>query len=654
MKHFIKLFILLFLVLNFSASFAQTTTPPTQTELDLQKARRAFDESRFYTAATMYRKIYDKIKDPDQKATTAYMIAESYRKANMTRQALSWFENILNAKYPDPQVLFIYGQVLKNFERYDEAGRQFYDFLFEVPDDPNGKREMLSCEISQKWKSNPTRFAVTPLNNLNSPVSDYSPFIVGNTMYYASSREGATGNLTFEWTGQKYADIFETNNAGGNWIKPVPVGTINTPYNEGVIWVDSTGSTMYYTQCNSFDGKGANCKIYVTYKVDNNWSAPVVLPFSSDSFSVGHPAMHPDGKRMFFASDMPGGFGEKDLYIIDYNPNTQNWGTPKNLGAHINSSDDDMFPYVADDGTIYFSSKGHIGMGGLDIFKIRDSSGTYTVPENLKYPLNSGGDDFGIIFLKGNETKAAGETIGYFSSNRFDGTADDDDIYSISVKPFIFLVKGRVFDKETKEILPQARVGISGPDGKEISSIKSSDKGEYSFELTPEQINRIAAGKELYFKSPAVTIYPTGIKQDSTFVLDIYLDPIPAAEVEITLSGIYYDLDKYDLRPESKKALDSLIIILNENPSITIEIASHTDSRAETGYNQELSQKRAQSVVNYLLERKIEKGRLTAVGYGESRLINDCVDGVECTEAQHQQNRRTSFRVLSTDYKGRR
>lgn len=654
----IFLFFFLFVSLAVFAQDESETAPvqqqqPTVFDLEMRKAERVFLAKKFNTAAGMFKKLYPKAKDEDQQQKVLYYIAESYRQANNFKQAFEWYEKLVNTKYPDPRILYSYGLLLKNFERYDDAARQFNDYLFEVPGDKEAEREMQSCKTAQEWKLNPKKFAIKNVKELNTQYSDYAPFYTANKLIWASSRTEATGNEIFEWTGQKCSDFFEASYNGSAFGKVANLkGGVNTNFNEGVAWIDSTATIMYFTQCNGMDGKGVNCKIYVSYFQGNEWTKPTVLPFCSDSFSTGHPAMTADQKRMYFASNMPGTMGEKDIFSISYDPVKDKWGTPVNLGPNVNSTQDDMFPFVDDKGALYFASKGHKGMGGLDLYVTGDSAGTFKKAQNLQYPINSGGDDFGITFLPASATNTDGP-IGYLCSNR-EGGEGDDDIYSISIKPFVFVVKGKVIDKETNSALPGANVDFTKKDGAIAFSARSGNNGDFVTELSLNELYKVNAGKDKYFKSTDQMISTEGVAKDSTVEITIYLDPIPSEEYEFTLQGIYYDLDKADLRPEAKKILDSLIVILRNNPTLVIELASHTDSRAEADYNIKLSQRRAQSCVDYLMQNGIPKDRLKPVGYGETKLVNDCADGVDCTEEEHQQNRRTTFRVLSTDYKPKR
>ncbi|MES2689363.1 MAG: OmpA family protein [Bacteroidota bacterium] len=637
-------FLFLFLCI---AAFAQQTV--TVFDLDFDKAKVLFLNKKYNTAAGAFKKIYPKAPDEEKKSEVLFYIAESYRLSNNFKQAFDWYEQLINTKYPDPKILYSYGLLLKNFERYDDAARLFGDYLFEVPGNKNAEREIQACRIAGGWKLTPQKFSINNIKELNTPYSDYSPYLSQGKLTWSSARTESTGNIIFEWTGQKCADIFEAplNNGSVGSLRKVP-GLVNSNYNEGVAWLDSTNTTMYFTQCNGTDGKGLNCKIYVSYNQNNQWSAPQVLPFCSDSFSTGHPAFSPDMKRLFFASNMPGSFGEKDVYYIDYNPITTKWGTPVNLGPNVNSTEDDMFPYAHNDGKIYFSSKGHYGMGGLDLFYTTDSAGTFSKAQNLRSPINSGGDDFGISFTNETDKK---KPVAYYSSNR-EGGQGDDDLYTISIKPYIFLVKGTVIDRESGSPLSGVSVSITSQDVAPLI-VKTGGKGDFITELGLNNTFTLSGGKEKYFRSSEQLVSTRNIITDTTIEVKIYLDPIPDEGVEFTLQGIYYDVDKSDIRPDAAKVLDSLVVILKNNPSLLIELASHTDSRAEEEYNLKLSQRRAQSCVDYLVKKGIAKDRLKAVGYGESKLVNDCVDGVDCTEEQHQENRRTTFRVLSTDYKGK-
>lgn len=629
---------------------AQEKQVPTY-QYDLDRADMAYVAKKYNTAAGLYQKVYSKIKNADEKQKVLFKIAESYRRSNNFKQAIKWYEEVLNSKYPDPKVLYSYGQLLKNYERYEEASRTFYDYLFEMPDDTHAKDAMSSCNIASEWKAKPEKFNIINLKEINSEFSDYNPIITNKKLYFTSSRKESTGSGIFEWTGQKYSDIFESELQENGFTKPNPSKGINTNFNEGAAWFDQDGSSVYFTQCNGADGKGLNCKIYVSYFQNNSWTVPESLPFNSDSFSCGHPAFSKDGKTLYFSSDRPGGFGEKDIWKIAYDPVKNTWGEPSNIGNLVNTYEDELFPSVDENDNLYFSSKGHTGMGGLDLFKSNYSNGNFSKAENLKYPINSGADDFGINFIpKLNQKKDS--YIAYFSSNR-EGGVGDDDIYGITIKPFVFMVKGKVQEREGLAPIAAATVKLKNQEGKSFFEIKTNEKGEFTGEIPLQFLLEIGASKDKYLSSSSVLIDSRGIQKDSLLELTFLLDQVPTEDVEITIKGIYYDLDKFDIRPDATPILDSLVNVLKANPGLVIELASHTDSRAPADYNMELSKKRAQSCVNYLIQKGINKDRLVPIGYGETKLVNDCSDDVDCTEEEHQMNRRTTVRILRNDFKSK-
>lgn len=621
-------------------------------QIDLDKADYAFKAKKFNTAAQLYQKVYPKIKEEELKQQVLFNIAESYRNSNNFKKALKWFEDVVNSKYPDPAILYSYGQLLKNFERYDEAGRAFYDYSFEVPEDKRGKLAQQSCAFASQLKANPKKFKVENVSVLNTDQSEYSPFYVDGKLIFSSTRKEAQGSETFEWTGQKYSDLFVSERNNNTFSKPQALKALNSNYNEGVAWFDSSYTTTYFTQCNGVDGKGISCKIYVSYFQNGTWIEPKPLPFNSDSFSTGHPAFSPDGKRLFFSSDRPGSMGGKDIWFIPYDAVKDQWGEPVNCGKNINTAEDDMFPFMAENGKIYFASKGHMGMGGFDLFESSDSAQTFAVAQNMGSPINSGADDFGISFMP--QSKQIPETpFAYFCSNR-EGGLGDDDIYSIAQKPVVVLVKTMVYDRETNKEISGASVKTIGSSGKILFEPKTNDKGIAMLDIPLNELTNVSASKDKYLSSNKYEIDTRNIKQDTTIELKIALDLVPSEDIELTMQGIYYDLDKWDVRPDARVILDSLAAILNNNTNLVIELASHTDSRAPANYNLELSKKRAQSCVNYLSQKGIQKERLVAVGYGETKLVNDCSDDVDCSEEEHQQNRRTTVRILRTDFKPKR
>ncbi len=638
MKH--KLVFLLFVLLFSYFTYGQEKVQPAYV-IELEKADQCFQAKKYNTAAQLYQKVYPRIKDVSSKELTLFKIAESYRFSNNFGQAMKWYENLINSKYPDPQILFNYAQLLKNFERYEDAIRVFNDYLFEIPDNKLALAAIEGCKKAAEWKANPERFLVKNLSSINTPYSDYGPYFHEQKLYFSSSRKEAQGSGIFEWTGQKYADVFSSQFSNGKPLQVVNEKVLNTDFNEGALCMDSF-QNIYFTQCNGFDGKGPNCKIWVSYFSENKYNKPQVLPFNNDSFSCGHPFWDTHFSYLYYSSDRPGGMGKKDIWKTKYNYTKNEWSEPENLGASINTNEDELFPSFDQKGNFYVASKGHIGMGGLDIFKCStDSPNTL---KNMGSPINSGADDLGLHW-SGDSTGA----LGYFSSNRQGGNGDDD-LYAIYAKPFQLIVNGTILDRETEKPIPAALIGIAEQETKNLIQIKSDENGQFSASLLFNKNYAFSISKNSYLNS-GIALQAVTAQNDTIIQLMVWLDRIPAKEAELTVQGIYYDLDQWQIRKDAESILDSLAAVLKLNPGLVIELASHTDSRAEAPYNLELSKKRANSCVSYLVNKGIDSSRLVPMGYGEQFLVNDCKDGVDCSEAEHQANRRTTIKFLKTDSK---
>ncbi len=609
--------------------------------LELEKADLCFQAKKFNTAAQLYQKVYPRIKDLTSKEQTLFKIAESYRFSNNFSQAMKWYENLVNSKYPDPQILFNYAQLLKNFERYEDAIRVFNDYLFEMPENKAAIEAIEGCKQAAEWKAKPEKYLLKNLSNVNTPFSDYGPYFNQQQLYFSSSRKEAQGSGIFEWTGQKYADIFSYQTNTAKPLQLISQKTLNSDFNEGALCMDSS-QNIYFTQCNGADGKGLNCKILVSYYVENKYSTPQVLPFNNDSFSCGHPTWDNHFNYLYYSSDRPGGYGNKDIWRCQYNFTKNEWSTAENLGAQINSSADELFPSFDKKNNLYFASKGHIGMGGLDLFRCNLESSNQAI--NLGSPLNSGADDFGITW-----TGDSLNILGYFSSNRQGGVGDDD-LYAIYAKPAVLIVNGTVLDRETEKPVTTANIVLSEKGSKSNFNLKTDENGQFSAEIGFNKGYELICSKN-NFLNAGVELNPVFGQNDSSIQVIIWLDKVPLKEAELTVQGIYYDLDQWQIRKDAQPILDSLALVLQLNPGLVIELASHTDSRADAVYNLELSKKRANSCVSYLVSKGITQSRLIPIGYGEQFLVNDCTDGVECSDAEHQANRRTTVKFLKTDAK---
>jgi len=638
--------------------------------LDAQKkqkdsrAHAAYDAGEYFEAIDLYKNAYNKVNDKEQKTAILFKIGECYRILGDARSAELWYKKAVREDYQDPIIYLRYGQMMLVNEKYEEAEEQFSAYIDLVPDDPRGSRGVESCEAAIVWKENPTGYIVENMRYFNSRQRDFSPAYVSDAhteIFFTSTREDASGNDTHGATGQNFADIFSSSmDRKGKWSVPVPVEILNTEFEDGTPSASSDFSVLYITRCKQGKNQQLGCQIYRSTSSGDGWSEPEVeFEELGDSITTAHPALSPDGLILYFVSDMPGGMGENDIWKVARDSEGSDWGDPVNLGEQINTPGNELYPYVHGDGTLYFSTDSRIGLGGLDIYKARlDEVGNWNL-ENMKPPINSPEDDFGIVFESEVER-------GFFSSSR--KGRGNDEIFSFVLPPLEFSVTGVVKDEQTDQILPGSTVKSVGSDGITIES-NTGDEGTFKFMLKPATDYVFIASQPGYLNGKERES-TRGLDQSKDFEVTIYL---ASTEHVIELPNIFYDFAKWDLRPESMVSLDNLVETLDDNPNVTIELMSHTDSRGSPADNQELSQKRAQSVVDYLISKGIAADRLQAKGYGESqpKVVDEKViaqydfleigqvltesfinqlDGPELQEKAHQVNRRTEFRVLSTDY----
>lgn len=602
-------------------------------------AEKAYNNEKYFLAADLYKKAIPDVRKKDKKVELTYKIGECYRLINNNKQSAVWYEKAIKAGYDSTEAYNKLANALKAQDRFDDAIDVYKELLAKNPKDSAAMKSIENCKLVIEWKKKDAFFDVFNESSLNTKDMEYAPSIYGKGIIFTSNRGKIKGKDYYERTGKNYENIYATANSGKNkWSKPESLNKdINTDFNEGVASFDNANRVLYFTQCNGPKGKENSCKIFSTQNEGNKWTEPteVLIP-NPDSAILGHPSISADGSRIYFVSDLKGGIGGKDIWYSDKQGSS--WSSPVNAGPKINTAGDEEFPFIHPSGTLYFSSNGKGGMGGFDIFFCDFEDGDWTEALNLKSPTNSAGDDFGFVLDENKE-------VGYLSSNRFGGKGEDD-IYSAYAIPLVFTVSGKTINNSTSKVLAQAKITIIGSDGS-TQTVTSDATGSYKFTIKKDVNYQLNASKYRFFGDVGeVTTY--GLKESKDYTVNFKLNPIPLKE--IVLKGILYDLAKADLREESIHTLDSLIKTLKDNPTFVIEIASHTDSRADSAYNNDLSQRRAQSVVNYLVSKEIERERLVPKGYGESRLLNDCKDGVECTEEQHQQNRRTSFSVISEDY----
>jgi len=659
MKHFIKsiLFLFLFSIIFFSGANAQD-----RKSKKLLKAAVAFEAEQYFSAAELYKKAYVKTKDKALKAEIIFKQAECYRLSGNTKRAESYYKRAIKAKYPDVLIYLTYADMLRLDGDYSAANEQYKEYLKLNPNDVNGELGLKSCEYSVKWLDKPTRYQVELMPVLNSRSSDYSvAFGKGDysELFFTSSRSGGVSDKIDARTGENFSDIyFSKLNKKREWSAPeLLLEPVNTEGNEGSVFINKRGTMMFFTQCKVEKKKSEGCAIYVAKRKGKIWGQPMLLQVKLDSnVTFGHPAVSEDESIVIFSSDMSGGYGGKDLWMVTKEQRGK-WSLPVNLGPAINTPKDEMFPFIRDDKTIYFSSNGHVGMGGLDIFKsTKDELGVFSSIVNMKSPVNSSADDFSMI-IENDEEK------GYLTSNR-DGGKGGDDIYQFELPPLQLALKGIVTDSKTGGIMTGVKVQLIGNDGL-TNETKTDNTGVYEFTLNPLTSYEVVVNTEGYLnKSVNETTF--GIENNKVFVIDFSLDPV---KKEVILPRIEYDFNKFDLRPQSIADLDLLAETLKDNLNVVIQLKSHTDYIGSDAQNDKLSQQRADVCVAYLISQGIDAGQLVAKGIGENEpFVIEKKDGrlkegdvltekyikkikfKKNKEKANQYNRRTSFKVLREDY----
>lgn len=633
-------------------------------EGNVKKGDKYYAIGEYYDAATEYRKAYmrTKPKERAKRGERAYKAADCFRRINHTARAIGSYQNAARYNYPDSIVFFYLAEMQKKNGEYKKAIKNYEIYLQYNPDDVLARNGLQGCHLAPIWRKRPTLYTIKKEDMFNSRRTDYCPMLAGDDMdqlYLSSTRPQATGDELSGITGIKAGDIFMAKkDEKGKWQAPEPIESeVNSEFDEGACTFSADGKTMYFTRCTHDPDYPRYAQIYTSTRSDASWSAPKLLEITKDTLSsYAHPTLSPDGEWLYFASDMPGGLGGLDIWRIRIGEH--GLGGVENLGEPINTPGNEMFPSFRPNGELYFSSDGHVGMGGLDLFRAeQDSMGTWSV-ENLKVPMNSAGDDFGMTF-DGLHNR------GFFSTNRGDARGWDH-IMSFSCPEVLLTVKGWVYEKDGYE-LPEGLVYMVGNDG---TNLKLSVKGDGSFtqEIKPN-VDYVFLGTCKGFLNHKEQLRADTSSVSKEYVLQFELASITAP---VLVDNVFYEFDSAELTPASTLSLDSLIILLEENPNITIELSSHCDYRGNDDYNLRLSQRRAESVVNYLIAHGVAEDRLTPIGYGESRpkvirkrltekytflhendtLTEEFIKKMpeEQQEICNALNRRTEFRVLRTTY----
>ncbi|MCA1967144.1 MAG: OmpA family protein [Flavobacterium sp.] len=610
----------------------------------LNKADKKYDKYSYIDAI----EIYEKVAEKGYKSAELFeKLGNAYYFNGELDKASKWYGELfaLNQEV-DSEYYFRYAQALKAEGNYEKSN-QYMELFAQKTNDTRAKlfqenKDYLTDidAVSGKYTMDKT--------DINSEFYDYGPTFFGKQIVFTSSRsEGNQYSKIHEWTKQNFTDLFvaSIDNEGKLGSVENFSKTVNTKYNESSPVFTKDGKTMYFTRNNYNDGKKRKSddkvimeKIYKAELINGEWTNVKELPFSNDNYKTAHPTLSPDEKTMYFASDMPGSFGNSDLYKVSIDSNG-NFGSPENLGPTINTEGRETFPFVDADNNLFFASDGHPGLGGLDIFEAKANKNSFEKPVNVGKPLNSPMDDFGYITNK--------DGLGFFSSNR-DGGTGFDDIYTFTV--CTHTLSGLITDIDTKEILPNAKVILFDDKMNKISETTSSDKGVYSFKVECNKKYYVRASKEEY-ETTEKSFGPVTKTGESKLNIELKRNIFPVevgtdlAKI-LDVSIIYFDLDKWNIRPDAAEDLEKIIAVMNQYPNMTIDIRSHTDSRQTHKYNELLSDRRAKSTLEFMVKNGIKRNRLTAKGYGETQLVNNCSDDVPCSEAEHQKNRRSEFIVL--------
>jgi peptidoglycan-associated lipoprotein len=661
----INLLAVLMMIFSISA-FAQ--------KKEMGMADSEFDALQYNSAAGFYQQALAKFKEEDilQKQDATFKLAECYRLMNDPGRAEPLYAGLVKSSYVEnhPVVYLHYASILESRGNATTAREYYTKCLKADPGNLQAKKGIRSCDWILANQGKKAQVNVIDVRALNSAEDDFSPVFCSKNsdqMVFTSNRPEATGKNNDQWTGSKFSDLFICMLNASGWSSPVLMenaGLINTGIHEGAASFNRDFSVMYFTRCDLMGEKKEYCKIFKSEKDGDTWLEPQPV-FTDSVANIGQPALSRDELTIIFSSNKTGGRGGKDLWIARRESKDKEFGQPVILEGGINSPGDEMFPWLYDDTTLYYSSNGYEGYGGLDIYKSVRKGNSWSEPVNLFVPINSGYDDFGIIVTVPGEE-------GYFSSNRPGGMGGDD-IYQFTRKSLFFNVSGIVKDNITSLPMHGVQVLLIN-DLMDTINNSTDQKGFYRFDtsvvLEDHDYELIFKQDNYFSKKEIFSTIPFDDNHD--FVIDMILDPIP--EKPIVLPDILYALDKWDLQPQYQDSLMNLVDLLLVNENLVIELRSHTDTRGSFDYNDVLSQKRAQSVVDFLETRGVEPGRLVAKGYGEriprvidkdllregylfkaGTLLNDqfinTLPSDAIKEAAFQLNRRTEFSVLSKDYK---
>lgn len=642
----------------------------------IKTADEAFANERYTEAVQKYLKGYKKLKKNRlERERVILQIAKCYKMKNDLRRAKSYYSRLIRSKVHEknPELQLDYARILLGLAEYEEAKKQFESYHKLVPDDPQGLIGLQSIDKIKEWTENPIDYSIENIRKINTRYSEFSPAYFDKnfqSIVFTTTREEAFGKAKDGWTGMDFSDLYSTRiDSKGVWTTPESIDeseTVNTSANEGQATLNDRFNTMYFTRCFKSETKACGCAILEVKRSGRLWGEPQIVFLGGDSSSsIGHPTLSSDERTIIFSADFPKGLGGHDLFIAHRKKKSDKFNRAHNLGAIINTAGEELFPFLRNDTLLYFASNGHIGMGGLDIYRVTlkgDSAASEVI--NMGSPINSFSDDFGIVFNP-NQFES-----GFFNSNRKGGRGQED-IYSFSLAPIEYAIQGTLIDDYSLQPIQDLEVVLKS-NAKNISTSKTNSKGQFSF---PSSVIQKGKDYELIFEkknyfTQKINESTKGLENSKTFEEIIRLKRIP--EKPILLPEILFDLAKWDLKPIYEDSLRGLIETLDANPNIVVELGAHTDAQGNAEQNDILSQKRAESVVDYLIDRGIDPGRLVAKGYGEraprtldktinkkgfifaesTTLSEEYIDQLPENQRAiaNELNRRIEFRVLRRNY----
>ncbi|NGM60959.1 OmpA family protein [Sphingobacterium sp. SGG-5] len=618
-----------------------------------RRARAAlyYERMEYANAAAAYERLLDtkkpRVKDMENLANS-YLYIKEYGLAE------NWYSRVVRESNASKESHLKYADVLKQLGKYAQAKEEYRKYITKYGEEERLRRAIAGADSAISWMKQPTNHRLHNETEVNTSLAEFGLITTNKGALYVGEPNSLLSDKS-GMTGHAYLRIYAVERHGDQTLSHasiMPESFNQSLFHVGPVSTNKTGDVLYVTRTNPGDTetehflaggtkwKRYNLELLLYRRTENGWQEESFAHNDVTSYSLGHAVLSADEQVLYYASDMSGGYGGVDIWYSELLPDG-NWSKPVNAGAEVNTSGDEMFPNVYGE-TLYFSSTGHIGMGGLDIFRSTGEKNRFSKPVNMGYPVNSASDDFSFFV-----TASADESSqGYLSSNRTGGVGSDD-IYSFHyTRPWITIMLEAVTqNKANGELLPESTVTLFGPKGEIVAKSQSDSRAKVSFMAEPGIDYRLYGEKEGFFPD---SLLFAGLKpsRDTTVRLTLNLQPIFHVGDKFVLENIYYDFDKHNIRLDAALILDKLVATMRDNPTLKIELSSHTDSRGSHRYNESLSQRRAQAAVDYLVTRGIARDRMVAKGYGETRLVNKCADGVPCSVTEHQANRRTEIEVL--------